>query len=184
MSTPAVVHFKDGDLDSDTIVTMYRHHDGFPDRLGVDIFESVKTQFEAVGMTAPLPHGPGHSFRPFYGMACLTAFLVGQLKGGTLGSVYLYPPDSEGVGERYVYTIYVDENNDVCMLIDGEGGPLHNFDPITATFTSGDRAWQVTASDGYSQYDVIHVVEKWTCTCMDHIMRNRECKHIRRIKGK
>lgn len=187
MGTRALVHFKEGDFYSDTIVSMYRQMDGYPEGLGEDIHASLNHG------DVTIINGISGEGCPaaFNGMGCLAAWLIGELKGGTIGSIYLYPPDTEDVGEEYNYTLYKGDDSTVWMHVenayDGEvlgDGPLKNFDasgtPLFLVEGSIDRTYEV-ASDSVSgkTYTVTHVTEKWTCDCMDHLMRHRDCKHIR-----
>lgn len=113
MGTRALIHIKD---QGKTLVTIYKHWDGYPDGLGKNLERllegaSVKNGYQ-YGDEAP---------KVFNGMGCLAAWLIKALKEG-IGDVYLYPPDSTDTGEEYVYIISV-QNNRLCLNTYDVGDP-------------------------------------------------------------
>jgi hypothetical protein len=102
MGTRSLTHIKDDVWEEGetpkTIVTIYRQMDGYPEGLGAELAEFLApfTIVNGFGGGDPTPVANG--------MGCLAAQVVAHLKDG-VGSVYLYPPDSEDCGEEYVYTI-------------------------------------------------------------------------------
>lgn len=102
MGTRSLTHIKDDvweDETPKTVVTIYRQMDGYPSGLGQELAEFLD------GFTVVNGFGLNPPEKIANGMGCLAAQVVAHLKDG-VGSVYLYPPDSEDCGEEYVYTIY------------------------------------------------------------------------------
>lgn len=95
MGTRALVHIKESDKDSETLVTIYRQFDGYPDGLGAELLELTNGMEISNGITPDC----------FNGMGCLAAYLIAKLKK-EVGNVYIYPPDAKNVNEEFTYTIY------------------------------------------------------------------------------
>lgn len=100
MGTRSLVHIKSRGSDSDTLVTIYRQFDGYPDGMGSDLKEAVGHLGIVNGFTGS---GEGQA----NGMGCLAAQLIVALKD-CVGNVYIYPHNSLNVGEEYVYTLWED----------------------------------------------------------------------------
>jgi len=189
MGTRALVHFKEGSLTGPTIVSMYRQYDGYPEGWGKDMYDALNE-----GMVQILNGHQGQSPpTAFNGLSCLAAWLIGELKEGTIGNVYLYPPDSEDVGEEYTYTLYSDDDGELCMKVEGYTGELgrgllKDFNLASEELFVGalpkDKEYEIDSeSDSDVSYIVTHHVEKWTCECRDHIFRRHDCKHIKEAQG-
>ncbi len=97
MGTRALIHIKDKGV---TLLTIYRQFDGYPSGLGQELGEILS------GQELPSGYIDDKSLAPsFYnGMGCLAAYIVKELKE-KWGNVYIYPVDSQDVGEDYVYII-------------------------------------------------------------------------------
>ena len=92
------------DEDGKVLVTIYRQYDGYPEGMGEDLQE-------AVGGTTII-NGFNGQTAPKYAntIRCLAAQLVGTLKAGEIGNVYLHPPGTVNVGEEYHYLVRADGN--------------------------------------------------------------------------
>lgn len=118
MGTRAIIHVKD-DHTPNTLCTIYRQYDGYPYGLGEDIKKALGGR--------ELVNGYSNPKTQVNGMGCAAAMLIAALKGNRCGNVYIYPPDSEGVGEEYVYTLYA-KDGAICLKVCGYDGPLSEFD--------------------------------------------------------
>lgn len=112
MATRAIINIKQGDLDSDTVTTVYNHWDGYPDGLGGDLISFLSDVRVVNGLS-------NDGRKVANGMECLAAQVIDMLKDGP-GDVYLYPPDTNGMGEEYTYTIYLSDNS-VRLRCVGDG---------------------------------------------------------------
>lgn len=114
MGTRSLVHIKNGDFSSQTLVTIYRQFDGYPEGMGQRLFAILNE-----GKTKIL-NGYGNDKVPeaFNGMGCMSAYIIEHLKESRIGNVYIYPADSKDVGEEWTYTIYQD-NGELMISIDG-----------------------------------------------------------------
>lgn len=129
MGTRSLTHVKQG---NQTIVTTYRQYDGYPRGIGNDIARFLSGRKVVNGWTTK-DEGPRHNFN---GMGCLAAALVGHLKDGKIGNVYVHPPDDGDCGEEYRYTISHDGNGIIlkCEADSSDGwnvlydGPVDGFD--------------------------------------------------------
>lgn len=115
MSTRALIHIKDDPeflgkgVTPKTLVTIFRHWDGYPECLGAELKE--------ICAKATIINGISRQTIPthFNGIGCFAAYLVGKLKGSEIGNVALHVPDSSDVWEEYVYTIRVRKNRKVWV---------------------------------------------------------------------
>ena len=98
MGTRALIHIKESDKQSQTLCTIYRQFDGYPEGLGKDILAIIQNKWISNGIQEDA----------FNGMGCLAAWLIGELKED-IGNVYIYPPDAVDVGEEYTYTVYTSD---------------------------------------------------------------------------
>lgn len=139
MGTRSLTHVKDDvwnpEDEPKTLVTIYRQYDGYPTGMGKDL-ASFLSPFEIVNGFGVETAGIAN------GMGCLAAQLIKHLKDG-VGNVYIYPADSTGVGEEYVYTVYrqghrdstgglflkVEDTYSHAVLYDG---PVQDFDAEAA----------------------------------------------------
>ena len=128
MGTRSLTHIKDDN--GKTLATVYRQYDGYPTGMGMDIREALSDgQVKIVNGYSMGDEAP----KTFNGMGCLGAFLIGELKEKKIGNVYLYPADSEDVGEEYVYTLTPHEGTVKMKVFD----PYYKktlFDGILAEF--------------------------------------------------
>jgi hypothetical protein len=99
MGTRSLTHVLDED-ESTVLVTIYRQMDGYPTGHGQDLADFL------TGRTLVNGFGSGTPDKASNGMGCLAASLVGTLKGGEIGGIYIEPPGSKDHGEDYVYTVY------------------------------------------------------------------------------
>lgn len=103
MGTRSLVEFQE--FDGTVLCTVYRQFDGYPDGMGLDLCEIIgdgrlKNGF---GMDDVIP-------QTFNGMGCLTAYVIGKLKGNAIGNVYIEKPGVRNIGEEYVYIIKPDSD--------------------------------------------------------------------------
>ena len=101
MGTRALLHIKDTNLESPTLVTLYRQFDGYIAGLGSDIARILNMGhskvINGIEQGAEMPEY-------FNGMSCLAAYLIGELKD-KIGNVYIYPVNSSNVWEDFTYTL-------------------------------------------------------------------------------
>ena len=125
MGTRSLTHIK-GETGK-TLVTLYRQFDGDPTGIGQEIADFCKARKLIDGI------GEGeNASNSANGMGCLAAQLITHLKGGDIGSVYVYVPDATDCWEDYVYTVYPkdDETHFRCATSDGVtlfDGPVRDF---------------------------------------------------------
>ncbi|MVB00087.1 hypothetical protein GN330_22840 [Nitratireductor sp. CAU 1489] len=119
MGTRAIIHVKNGDKDSDTLVTVYRQFDGYPTGLGDDIKSILGGKAIVNGYNDPS--------NVVNGMKCAAAMLIAGLKDGC-GNVYIYPAGTSDVWEEYTYTIYAlgDRLHLVCDATYGDGSEVYS----------------------------------------------------------
>lgn len=108
MGTRALIHVKD-DRSETTLVTIYRQFDGYPEGLGADLRAIVAGKTIVNGYNDPVTQ--------INGAGCLAAQIIANLKEGC-GNVYIYPPNSEDVGEEYTYTISCDAGRVMVQCLD------------------------------------------------------------------
>ena len=99
MGTRSLTTFKE-DHNNEEIVVLYRQFDGYPEGHGIDLFRFLNKMNMVNGMS------PGEKRKTSNGMSCLAAQMVSYFKDEP-GSFYLYRADTRDVGEEYVYTIYI-----------------------------------------------------------------------------
>ena len=88
---------------------IYKHYDGFPERLGVTLASYLK----GYDISNGIPHGVQGPIAN--GIGCLSAQLVSYLKDEP-GNIYLRPPGNIDF-EDYVYYIWVKENKEIMISI-------------------------------------------------------------------
>lgn len=136
MGTRSLTHIKGdrwGDAEPETLVTIYRQFDGYPEGIGDEIAAFLRGRNVVNGLGSDA--GPKIS----NGMGCLAASLVGHLKGDEPGNVYIYPPDASDCGEEFVYTISNDARMGASALrlrCEGYGKVL--FDGSPDDFVGGN----------------------------------------------
>jgi hypothetical protein len=109
MGTRARINIVD---DGEIICSIYRQYDGYPEGLGKDIARFVG------GITVVNGYG-SNPVAQANGMGCLAAQLIGHLKQGKIGNVYMRDTSPESHGEEYCYTL--SESNGRVMLRVNEG---------------------------------------------------------------
>lgn len=102
-----------------TLLTMYRQMDGYPEGMGVDLanFLMSGTVVNGIPMNADK--------RLFNGAGCLAAQLVTEFKTGS-GGIYIVKPNSKGHGECYTYEIVVNDEDFSITLNCYENGYIKN----------------------------------------------------------
>jgi len=104
MSTSALIDILDSN--GETITTIYKHWDGYPEDLGVGrILQSFLADIKIV-------NGISTTKNVANGMECLAAQVIAHLKEGP-GDVYIYPPNTRDLNEEYIYTIQEVNNKPV-----------------------------------------------------------------------
>ncbi len=136
MGTRALINVRKADKASPIFTTIYHHADGYPDYLGEKIKDVLGSRELVNGVSAPE--------RQVNGMGCAAAMLVGALKNGECGGVYIYAPGTNDVWEEYVYDLYAGEGH-LCMTVTGHGkelfdGPLSDFSAKKCTSDEEDAA--------------------------------------------
>ena len=104
MGTRSLTTFKE-DHNDEEIVVLYRQMDGYPEGHGIDLFRLLNNMNMVNGMS------PKEKRKTSNGMSCLAAQMVSYFKDEP-GGFYLYRADTRDIGEEYVYTIYVNHNDD------------------------------------------------------------------------
>ena len=88
---------------------IYKHYDGFPERLGVTLASYLK----GYDISNGIPHGVQGLIAN--GIGCLSAQLVSYLKDEP-GNIYLRPPGNIDM-EDYVYYVWVKEGARIMISI-------------------------------------------------------------------
>jgi hypothetical protein len=127
MGTRSLTHIKSEGLESETLVTIYRQYDGYPEGLGKQYFEMLSSSTLVNGylIGQENPHY-------FNGMGCLAAYLISKLKY-QIGNVYIYPRDSRDCNDEYIYTIYAKESR-IAMRIEDSFNAMVLFDGYISEF--------------------------------------------------
>ena len=115
MGTRSLVIVKEGDLNSNDIMVIYRQYDGYPAGMGLDLFDKFGNHTVVNGFNS-------HTAENFAnGMHCLSAQIVWHLKGGEIGNVYLYPAGTRDYDEEYIYIIYL-KNDELHLQVEDVWG--------------------------------------------------------------
>ena len=96
MGTRCLTVFKEED--GTEIAVMYRQMDGYPAGHGQELTDFLADKVIVNGI------GTETASEAFNGMHCLAASVVAHFKDG-IGSFYLYPAGTRGIGEEYIYTV-------------------------------------------------------------------------------
>jgi hypothetical protein len=115
MGTRSLTRVKKG---RSTLVTIYRQFDGYPDALGVELYNLFKHTGKIVNGYSSHDKSPD----TFNGMGCVAAFLVGQMKlfkynrtdKNPIGDVYIESNSVKDAGQDYEYII--SEKNDTLQI--------------------------------------------------------------------
>lgn len=127
MSTRALIHIKD---DKKTLLTIYKHCDGYLSGLGKDLVDMLDN-----GKAKIVNGNQGQNPQAFNTISCMAAYIVKTLKDG-IGGTYIYPPNSKDCGEEYTYTIWSIFGEPTIYITAKQGnkkiysGLLSEFDPI------------------------------------------------------
>ena len=101
MSTRALAKVYDNQGEN-VLVTIYKHWDGYPEAPGLGAtLEEITSKYSLVNGLPMDKEGLAN------GMECFAASLIKELKQGP-GDVYVYPPETKGVWEEYIYHIKPD----------------------------------------------------------------------------
>jgi hypothetical protein len=125
MGTRSTIHIQDDDLK--TVASLYRQYDGYLEGMGLDIRNALNNgQVELRNGFSGGDKAP----KQFNGMTCLGAYLIGQLKGDTIGNVYLTDSEDRQAYDYFIYpndgTVNMRAESDSEVLYDGI---LAEFDP-------------------------------------------------------
>lgn len=109
MGTRGLVHIKEG---KKTLVTIYRQYDCYELGMGQQLADLLGNSeiLNGYGMQSKAP-------AQFNGAGCLAAYLVGELKENKIGNTYIFPTNTKGTGEEYVYTISVNGTGQNAITI-------------------------------------------------------------------
>ena len=104
MGTRSLTYIKDQYEDNDNIIIcMYRQYDGYLSGHGKELAEFLQDFTVVNGYNSLTPA------RSANGIPCLAAQLVAHFKDG-IGNIYLYPTSTKDVGEEFIYTISLIDN--------------------------------------------------------------------------
>lgn len=125
MGTRSLTVFKDKDKE---IAVLYRQMDGYPSGQGADL--------DAILAKGNIVNGYGGNMpgKAFNGMSDLAVRTIVDLKTGgqeyhnDIGGFYLYPAGTRDCGEEYIYTVYADKNNQVCIRVHAVYGDVTLYD--------------------------------------------------------
>lgn len=120
MGTRAITRIFDNGKE---ISCIYRQFDGYPSGHGKELASFL--------LSRPFVNGISGSRHVFNGMGCFAAQLVGHLKKGEAGGIYLYAPGTKDVWEDFTYEVHGGN-------VDGEPAPvavkcIGGDDPFTGT---------------------------------------------------
>lgn len=97
MGTRSLTNVYDED-GKNLLVTIYRQYDGYPSGLGVDLKKILANR--------PVVNGYGgddEKNRAFNGSGCLAAQLIGDLKQGKIGNVYIHEPKPQFSASAHLF---------------------------------------------------------------------------------
>lgn len=108
------------DANGKELVVMYKQFDGYHEGHGKDLADFL-TDFKLVnGMSGDEPPKFAN------GLGCLAAQVVSYFKNEP-GGIYLYPAETRGVGEEYVYVVGGEVGGEPTMKVDEFSGPASGF---------------------------------------------------------
>ena len=102
MGTRSLTYIKD-QYEDNNIICMYRQYDGYLGGHGKELAEFLQDFTVVNGYSIDTPAHYAN------GMSCLAAQLVAHFKDG-IGNIYLYPTNTSDVGEEFIYTISLIDN--------------------------------------------------------------------------
>jgi len=104
MGTRSLTYIKDQyEHNDNNIICMYRQYDGYLTGHGKELAEFLQDCTVVNGYNTLTPD------RSANGMSCLAAQLVAYFKDG-IGNIYLYPTSTKDIGEEFIYTISLTDN--------------------------------------------------------------------------
>jgi len=110
MATRASIKFVN--KNNQTLVTVYKHHDGYPSGLGQDILNIVSNKPITNGITGRPSLGES-----FNGFGCLVASFISLMKD-RVGDIYIEHESHFGdMSEDYLYTIQEQPDNSVKVFV-------------------------------------------------------------------
>lgn len=112
MGTRALLHILNED--KKTLTTIYTHWDGQPSGFGKRI-KKILNDGDVEVVDGLQDHRIPQNFN---GMGCLAAYLVGQLKGCQIGSVYMLKPNTKEAGQDYVYKLWCENSKLFIKIVD------------------------------------------------------------------
>ena len=96
------------------LVCIYRQFDGYPDGHGKDLANMLWDKKICNGIGINQSEGNWSN-----GMDDLAPQIIYELKKDHyLGGIYIMPIDTRNVGEEYIYTIYLGDDNAIFMKIE------------------------------------------------------------------
>lgn len=111
MGTRSLTHIKDEN--DRTLVTVYRHYDGYPEGHGIEMAEFLVNI--TIGNGIPF----GQDLSKFAnGMGCLAAQFIAEFKDGA-GNIYIQTPNAKDCWEEYTYRIKYDKERGILMNYNG-----------------------------------------------------------------
>lgn len=110
------------------IVAMYRQMDGYPDGHGQELADFLRNKVIVNGI------GLNDGRDIANGMDDLAAQIVTHFKSESMvGGFYLFPPDTRDVGEEYIYTVYL-KDEEIYMRCYSEVTEVVLFDDEPSKF--------------------------------------------------
>jgi hypothetical protein len=106
----------DGKEKKQTLITMYRQMDGYPEGHGQELANFLKTGKVVNGL------GMDNPTKVFNGAGCLAAQMVSHFKGNSAGGIYIYPNNTKDAWQNYEYHVLVDFDSKEVTLICYESG--------------------------------------------------------------
>ncbi len=114
----------------DEIMVLYRQMDGYPERHGQDLKDFLAPFKICNGIGTEQATGAWAN-----GMCCLAAQIVAHFKN-SIGQFYLYPANTRGCGEEYIYTVTENTGHTLDLEVFGVydekmlySGPVSEFEP-------------------------------------------------------
>lgn len=127
MGTRSLTHIYNAASDKTPLVMLYRQYDGYPEGMGSDIKSALGGRKLVNGFSEPETQCNG--------MGCAAAMLIGALKAGKCGNVYVQQYTNDR--EEFTYRLYPNAERFRLVIEDGEtvvyDGYLHEFDPSKVT---------------------------------------------------
>lgn len=118
--------------DGAPVACIYRHGDGYPEAMGVDLGNLLRGKIWTNGISNP--------DTDLNGPEKVAAHIVGTLYNQPYVNVYVYHPDTTDVGEEYVYEIRAKAAPELLRGADIEM-------TIREMYGDGEVIWQGVAGD-------------------------------------